>query len=109
MLHLGDQLRHGVLRVPAQSIPVFGFPFVDMDEILLEDPPAEGGLHLPDALFGEIALLGICGEHHHVDVDAVLLAVEGGVPPQVLQRDFYPLAISGAQAHTSCRQLSASL
>ena len=59
VFHLGDQLRHGVLRVPAQSIPVFGFPFVDMDEILLEDPPAEGGLDLPDALFGEIALLGI--------------------------------------------------
>ena len=89
-LHLGDQLCHGALRIPAQSVPVFGFLFVDVEQILLEDPPAEGGLHLLDTLPGEVALLGIGGEHHHVDMDAVLLAVEGGVPAQVLQRDLIP-------------------
>ena len=61
-----------------------------MEQILLEDPPAEGGLHLLDALPGEVALLGLGGEHHHVDVDAVLLAVEGGVPAQVFQRYLVP-------------------
>ena len=59
VFHLGDQLRHGALRVPPQSIPVLRFLFIDVDQILLEDPPTEGGLDLPDALFGEIALLGI--------------------------------------------------
>ena len=90
LFHLRNQLCHGALRIPAQGIPVLGFLFVDVEQILLEDPPAEGGLHLLDALLGEVALLGIGGEHHHVDVDAVLLPVEGGVPPQVLQRDFVP-------------------
>ena len=55
-LHLCDQLRHGALRVPPQGVPVLRFLFIDVDQILLEDPPAEGGLDLPDALFGEIAL-----------------------------------------------------
>ena len=90
LFHLRNQLCHGALRIPAQGIPVLGFLFVDVEQILLEDPPAEGGLHLLDALLGEVALLGIGGEHHHVDMDAVLLAVEGGVPPQMLQRDLVP-------------------
>jgi len=89
-LHLRNQLCHGALRIPAQGVPVFGFLFVDVEQILSEDPSAEGGLHLLDTLPGEVALLGIGGEHHHVDMDAVLLAVEGGVPAQVLQRDFVP-------------------
>ena len=87
-LHLCNQLCHGALRVPAQGVPVLRFLFIDVEQILLENPTAEGRLHLLDALPGEIALPGVAGEHHHVDVDAVLLPVEGGVPPEMLQRDF---------------------
>ena len=99
-LHLRNQLCHGALRIPAQGVPVFGFLFVDVEQILSEDPSAEGGLHLPDALFGEIALLEIGGKHYHVDVNAVLLAVEGGVPAQVFQRDPVPPWRSPARRHT---------
>ena len=62
-----------------------------MEQVIPEDSPGEGGLDLLDALFGQVSLLGICGEHHHMDVDALLLPVEGGVPTQVVRRDFIPL------------------
>ena len=59
-----------------------------MEQVLLEDLLGEGRLDIPDALFGKESLLGIRGKNYHVDVDAVLLLVEGGVPPQMVRLDF---------------------
>ena len=58
-----------------------------MHTVRLIDPPCEGRLDLPDAIFGEIALLGICGEDDHVDVHLLGLLVEGSVPAQMIRLD----------------------
>ena len=78
--HLLNQLLHGQPRLPLGGCPILRLLLVDMEQVVPEDPPGEGGLDLLDALFGQISLLGIRGEHHHMDVDALLLPVEGGVP-----------------------------
>ena len=89
--HLSDQLLHGQPCLPLGGCPILRLLLVDMKQVVPEDSPGKGGLNLLDALFGQVSLLGICGEHHHMDVDALLLPVEGGVPTQVVRRDFIPL------------------
>ena len=85
--HLPDQLLHGLRGILLQLVAVRCLLLIDMHQVLLEDPPGEGGLHLPDAVRSEVALFGIGGEDHHVDMDALLFFMEGGVPPQVIRMD----------------------
>ena len=89
--HLLNQLLHRQPRLPLGGRPILRLLLVDMEQVVPENSPGEGGLNLLDALFGQVSLLGIRGEHHHVDVDALLLPVESGVPAQVVRRDFVPL------------------
>ena len=86
-LQLNDALRHGSARFPLERIPRLILLLVDVHPIRLIDPTGEGGLDLPDAIFGEIALLGICGEDDHVDVHLLGLLMEGSVPAQVIRLD----------------------
>ena len=59
--------------------------------ILLEDVPCERGLDRADALFGEVALAGVGGEDHQVDVVVHILLMERGVPAQMVRRDLVAL------------------
>ena len=88
VLHLCNQFCHSFPGILLECIAVLGLLLVDMEQVLLEDLLGEGRLDIPDALFGKESLLGIRGKNYHVDVDAVLLLVEGGVPPQMVQLDF---------------------
>ena len=60
---------------------------VDVHPIRMVDPSGEGGLHLPDALLGEIPFPGVRGEEDHVDMHLIRLSVEGGIPAQVVRLD----------------------
>ena len=85
--HLPDQFLHGLRGILLQLVAVRCLLLIDMHQVLLEDPSGEGGLHLPDAVRGEVAFFGIGGEYYHVDMDALLFFMEGGVPPQVIRMD----------------------
>ena len=86
-LQLNNALRHGSARFPLERIPRLILLLIDVHPVRLIDPPGEGGLDLPDAILGEIALLGICGEDDHVDVHLLGLLVESSVPAQVIRLD----------------------
>ena len=76
---------HGCRGILLQLIAVLCLLFIDVHQVLLEDPPGEGGFHLSDAVLGEIPFLGGRGEDHHVDMDALLFFVEGSIPSQVIR------------------------
>ena len=103
-----------------------------MHPIRVVDPSGEDGFHFPDTIFGEVALLGICGEDDHVDMHLIRLSVEGGIPAQVVRLDLVrrgdvtdggvhqrppvfraviaqPLCVLTAQRHHRCPHISGVL
>ena len=58
-----------IIHLVAQGVPVLRFLLVDVEQVLLNDSPAGGGL---DALLGRIALSGGAAVHHHMSYQFVL-------------------------------------
>ena len=87
MFQLCDAFHHGLARLHLELLTCDVLLLVDVHPIRVVDPSGEGGLHLPDAFFGEVALLGIFGEDDHVDMHLIWLLMERGIPAQVVRLD----------------------
>ena len=85
MLQLCDALHHCLAGLCLQLLPRGILLLVDVHPIRVVDPPDEDGFHFPDTLFGEVALLWICGEDDHVDMHLIWLLVERSIPTQVFR------------------------
>ena len=91
MLQLCDALHHCLAGLRLQLLPRGILLLVDVHPIRVVDPSGEDGFHFPDTLFGEVALLWICGEEDHVDMHLVWLLVERSIPAQVFRSDLIRL------------------
>ena len=87
MFQLCDAFHHGLASPRLQFLPRDVFLLIDVHPIRVIDPSGEDGLHLPDALLGEIPFPGVRGEEDHVDMHLIRLLVEGGIPAQVVRLD----------------------
>ena len=87
MFQLCDAFHHGRASACLELLPCDVLLLVDVHPICVVDPSGEGGLHLPDALLGEITFLWVRGKEDHVDMHLIRLLVEGGVPAQVVRLD----------------------
>ena len=132
MLQLCDAFHHGLAGPRLELLTRDVLLPVDVHPIRVVDTSGEDGLHLPDALLGEIPFLGVRGEEDHVDVYLIRLLVEGGVPAQVVRLDLIcrgdvadggvhqrppafrvvipkPLGVLTAQRHHRCPYISGVL
>ena len=87
MFQLCDAFHHGLACSCLEFLTRDVLLLVDVHPIRMIDPSGEDGFHFPDTIFGEVALLGICGEDDHVDMHLIRLSVEGGIPVQVVRLD----------------------
>ena len=102
MLQLRDALHHCLASLRLQLLPRGILLLVDVHPIRVVDPSGEGGLHLPDAFFGEIALARIGREHDHVNMHLIRLLVERSIPTQVFRSDLIRLCdITDGGVHQS--------
>ena len=102
MLQLCDALHHCLAGLCLQLLPRGILLLVDVHPIRVVDPSGEDGFHFPDTLFGEVALLWICGEDDHVDMHLIWLLVERGIPTQVFRSDLIRLCdIADGGVHQS--------
>ena len=132
MLQLCDALHHCLAGLCLQLLPRGILLLVDVHPIRVVDPSGEDGFHFPDTLFGEVALLWICGEDDHVDMHLIWLLVERSIPTQVFRSDLIrfcdvtdggvhqslpvfrvviaqPLCVLTAQRHHRCPYISGVL
>ena len=91
MLQLRDAFHHGPAGLFLEFLPCGIFLLVDVHPIRVVDPSGKDGFHFPDTLFGEVALLWICGEDNHVDMHLIWLLVERSIPTQVFRSDLIRL------------------
>ena len=89
--HLRNQLSHQRLGIPLKLVAVLCLLLIHRNQVLPEDLSCKRRLDLPDALLGEIALFGICGEDNHVDMNLVVLTMEGRIPTEVIDFDLIAL------------------
>ena len=102
MLQLCDALHHCLAGLRLQLLPRGILLLVDVHPIRVVDPSGEDGFHFPDTLFGEVALLWICGEDDHVDMHLIWLLVERSIPTQVFRSDLIRLCdIADGGVHQS--------
>ena len=91
MLQLRDALQHGLAGLRLELLPRGVLLLVDVHPVRIIDSSGKGGLHLPDALLGEIPFLGVRGKDDHVDMHLIWLLVERSIPTQVFRSDLIRL------------------
>ena len=102
MFQLCDAFHHGLASARLELLPRGILLLVDVHPIRVVDPSGEDGFHFPDTLFGEVALLWICGEDDHVDMHLIWLLVERSIPTQVFRSDLIRLCdIADGGVHQS--------
>ena len=87
--HLLGQLQHHLPSLLHQLISAGRLLLIEVVHLLLEDLIGEGGLDLLDPILGQIRLTGFGRPGHHMHMRVIPLVVKGGVPPEVLGRDFH--------------------